>query len=133
MNPRVLEATAIEGHKLKLLFDNGELGFYDCSPLSNFGVFQGLQDKSYFKKVKAVDRTVVWPHGQDICPDTQYGYGGRRDNWDAEGRFGEIERDAAPAIRKIIKAVKLNSFPKLSPEHRAACKRFFIHMLLRKL
>ncbi len=49
MNPRVLGATAIEGHKLKLLFDNGEQGFYDCSPLANFGVFQELQDKSYFK------------------------------------------------------------------------------------
>ena len=72
MNPRVLEATAIEGHKLKLFFDNEERGFYDCSPLLNFGVFQELQDKSYFKKVKAVDGTVVWPHGQDICPDTLY-------------------------------------------------------------
>ena len=72
MNPRVLGATAIEGHKLKLLFDNGEQGFYDCSPLSNFGAFQELQDKSYFKKVKAVDGTVVWLHGQDICPDTLY-------------------------------------------------------------
>ena len=29
MNPRVLGATSIEGHKLKLLFDNGEQGFYD--------------------------------------------------------------------------------------------------------
>ena len=26
MNPRILEATAIEGHKLKLIFDNGEQG-----------------------------------------------------------------------------------------------------------
>ena len=72
MNPRILEATAIEGHKLKLLFDNGEQGFYDCSGLLDFGVFQELQDKSYFKKAKAVDGTVVWPHGQDICPDTLY-------------------------------------------------------------
>ena len=72
MNPRVLETTAIEGHKLKLFFDNEEQGFYDCSPLLNFGTFQELQDKSYFKRVKAVDGTVVWPHGQDICPDTAY-------------------------------------------------------------
>ncbi len=60
MNPRVLEATAIEGRKLKLFFDNEEREFYDCSGLLNFGVFQELQDKSYFKKVKAVDGTVVW-------------------------------------------------------------------------
>ena len=42
MNPRVLEAMAIEGHKLKLLFDNGEQGGYDCSPLLDSGVFQEL-------------------------------------------------------------------------------------------
>ena len=72
MNPRVLETTAIEGHKLKLFFDNEEQGVYDCSGLLNCGVFQELQDKSYFMKVKAVDGTVVWPHGQDICPDTLY-------------------------------------------------------------
>ena len=72
MNPRVLEATTIKGHKLKLLFDNGEQGVYDCSGLLDFGVFQELQDKSYFKKAKAVDGTVVWPYGQDICPDTVY-------------------------------------------------------------
>ena len=51
MNPRVLEITPIEGHKLKLLFDNGEQRFYDCSGLLDFGVFQELQDKSYFTDV----------------------------------------------------------------------------------
>ncbi len=63
--------------------------------------------------------------------NTQYGDGGRRDNWEAEERLSRIESDAEPAILKIIKAVKMNRFPKLSPEHRAACKRFFIHMVLR--
>lgn len=72
MNPRVLELTPIEGYKLKLLFDNGEQGLYDCSGLLDFGVFQELQDKNYFKKAKAVEGTVAWPHGQDICPDTLY-------------------------------------------------------------
>ena len=111
MNPRVLEITPIEGHKLKLLFDNGEQRFYDCSGLLDFGVFQELQDKSYFtdvthrsdyglghrdastplrsaqhllpkrlpmrnisyfRKAKVVDGTVVWSHGQDVCPDTLY-------------------------------------------------------------
>ncbi|MCY3667949.1 MAG: DUF4238 domain-containing protein [Gemmatimonadetes bacterium] len=63
--------------------------------------------------------------------NTQYGDGGRRDNWDAEERLSRIESDAEPAILKIIEAVKMNRFPKLSPEHRTACKRFFIHMVLR--
>ena len=54
MNPRVLAITSIEGHKLKLLFDNGEQRFYDCSRLLDFGVFQELQNKSYFKKIHCI-------------------------------------------------------------------------------
>ena len=72
MKPRISEVTAIDGHKLKLLFDNGERRIYDCSELLNFGVFQELQDEIYFKQAKVSDGTVVWPHEQDICPDTLY-------------------------------------------------------------
>ena len=72
MNPRISEVTVIDGHKLKLLFDNGERRIYDCSELLNFGVFQELQDENYFKQARVSDGTVVWPHEQDICPDTLY-------------------------------------------------------------
>ncbi len=72
MNPRVAEVAPIEGFKLQLGFSNGEHGLYDCSGLLDFGVFQELQDKNYFKQVKVKDGTVVWPHEQDICPDTLY-------------------------------------------------------------
>lgn len=72
MNPRISEVAAIEGYQLRILFDNGEQGLYDCSGLLNFGVFQELRDKRYFERAKAMDGTVVWPHGQDICPDTLY-------------------------------------------------------------
>jgi hypothetical protein len=40
--------------------------------LDSAGVFQELKDVSYFKKARAADGTVVWPHEQDICPDTLY-------------------------------------------------------------
>jgi len=40
--------------------------------LLDFGVFKELKDKHYFKRVKVIDGTVAWPHGQDICPDTLY-------------------------------------------------------------
>ena len=72
MKPRISEVTAIDGHKLKLLFDNGVRRVYDCSELLNFGVFQELQDENYFKRARVSDGTVVWPHEQDICPDTLY-------------------------------------------------------------
>ena len=72
MNPRVQEVIPIEGYKLKLYFTNGESGVYDCTDLLDFGVFQELQDKNYFKKVRVLHGTVFWPHEQDICPDTLY-------------------------------------------------------------
>ena len=72
MNPRVAEVVPKEGFKLQLAFSNGEHGLYDCSGLLDFGVFRELQDKNYFNQVKILDGTVVWPHEQDICPDTLY-------------------------------------------------------------
>jgi hypothetical protein len=72
MNPRVADVFPVEGYKLKLFFTNGEQGLYDCSALLNFGVFQEFKDKNYFSQVKVLHGTTVWPHEQDICPDTLY-------------------------------------------------------------
>jgi hypothetical protein len=72
MNPRISEVFPTNDYKLALLFTNGEQRFYDCSGLLNFGVFKELKEVSYFKQVKVLDGTVVWPHEQDICPDTLY-------------------------------------------------------------
>ena len=72
MNPRVVSVAPLNDYKLSLKFTNGEQGLYDCSPLLNFGVFKELQDKNYFKQVTVLDGTTVWPHEQDICPDTLY-------------------------------------------------------------
>jgi Protein of unknown function (DUF2442) len=72
MNPRISEVAPAEDYKLQLVFTNGERGVYDCSGLLNFGVFKELSDINYFKQAKVSDGTVVWPHEQDICPDTLY-------------------------------------------------------------
>jgi hypothetical protein len=72
MNPRVRAATAGDAYQLRLIFSNGEVGVYDCSPLLDFGVFRELRDPSYFRQVRVSGGTAVWPHEQDICPDTLY-------------------------------------------------------------
>jgi hypothetical protein len=72
VNPRVKNVVASSDHKLHLEFTNGEHGIYDCAPLLEFGVFRELQDVTYFMKARVWDGTVVWPHEQDICPDTLY-------------------------------------------------------------
>lgn len=72
MNPRVKSVIPLASHRLKLTFANGEEGIYDCSPLLDFGVFIELQDLAYFNRAGVEGGTVVWPNGQDICPDTLY-------------------------------------------------------------
>ncbi len=72
MLPRVREVVAVEDYRLRIVFTNGETGVYNCRPLLGFGVFRELEDESYFRRVRAQGGTVVWPHEQDICPDTVY-------------------------------------------------------------
>lgn len=72
MNPRVQTVRAKDDYKLEITFSNGEMGIYDCAPLLDFGVFTELRDVSYFNSARAEGGTVVWPHEQDICPDTLY-------------------------------------------------------------
>ncbi len=72
MNPRVKAVVAKDDYSLEITFTNGEVGVYDCARFLTFGVFQELRDIGYFKLASVEDGTVVWPHEQDICPDTLY-------------------------------------------------------------
>lgn len=72
MNPRLKKVKARDDYNLELVFETGEKGVYDCTSLLGFGVFEELNDISYFKQVSVAFGTVVWPHGQDICPGTLY-------------------------------------------------------------
>jgi hypothetical protein len=72
MNPRVKSVAPLPDYKLLLEFSSGERGQYDCTPLLEFGVFGELKDDYYFRRATIMDGTVVWPHNQDICPDTLY-------------------------------------------------------------
>jgi Protein of unknown function (DUF2442) len=72
MNPRVESVVPKDDYTLEIRFTNGERGVFDCSPYLDFGVFKELRDVEYFGQARAVGGTVVWPHEQDICPDTLY-------------------------------------------------------------
>ena len=72
MNPRVKTVIPKDDYTLEITFTNGEVGLFDCAHLLSFGVFKEFRDVAYFKQARAEGGTVVWPHEQDICPDTLY-------------------------------------------------------------
>ncbi len=72
MNPRLKKVTPRDDYTLEVVFENDETGSYDCTDLLGFGIFEELKELSYFKQASVAFGTVVWPHGQDICPDTLY-------------------------------------------------------------
>jgi hypothetical protein len=72
MNPRVKAVAPRDDYTLEITFTNGEVGIFDCTHLLSFGVFTELEDIRYFRRARVAQGTVVWPHEQDICPDTLY-------------------------------------------------------------
>lgn len=72
LRPTAKEVYPLSDYKLFLTFDNGEKRVFDVKPYLTGAWFCELKDISYFKSVDVDDFTVVWPHGQDLCPDDLY-------------------------------------------------------------
>lgn len=66
----VKQVRPLEDYTLYVELEDGREGVFDVKPYLNHGVFQELQDKSYFAKVDVVLGAVTWPHEQDIAPET---------------------------------------------------------------
>jgi hypothetical protein len=66
----VIEVEPLENYKLRVSLSNGRKGIFDMSTFLNKGVFNELKDPEYFRRVSVKYDTVVWPHEQDIAPET---------------------------------------------------------------
>ena len=64
--------TPKDDYILDIIFDNGERKEFDVKPYINGEWYGKLKDICYFKSVNTDGFTVVWPDGQDICPDELY-------------------------------------------------------------
>lgn len=49
---------------------DGRRGIFDVKPYLNHGVFRELRNQDYFRQVGIVLGAVMWPHEQDIAPET---------------------------------------------------------------
>jgi hypothetical protein len=71
--PYPSEVTAVEpleNYKLRITLTDGRKGIFDMTPFLDKGVFKELKDTHYFRRVYVDYGTVVWPHEQDIAPET---------------------------------------------------------------
>ena len=72
VRPIVEKVIPKENNKLEIFFNNGEHKEFDVTPYIKGGWYGKLKDKNYFDKVSIDGYTVVWPDGQDLCPDEIY-------------------------------------------------------------
>jgi len=69
---KVRQVVPLEGYKLSLTFNDGEIRTFDVGPYLDHGVFKELRDTTMFKTVRVSFDTVEWANGADICPEVLY-------------------------------------------------------------
>ena len=72
LRPTAVKVQPLENYKVKIKFDNGEKKIFDVKPYIEGSWYGQLKNKLYFNQVKTDGYTIVWPDGQDICPDDVY-------------------------------------------------------------
>ena len=72
LRPTAISVTVQRDYILKVIFDNGETKIFDVKPYIKGSWYSQLKNFSYFSLAKADGFTVIWPDGQDICPDELY-------------------------------------------------------------
>ena len=71
---RIVEATPLEGYRLKVRFNVGVEGIYAVEPKRRGGVFQKIQEPAVFNAVSVNPEfgCVEWPGGVDLCPTSMH-------------------------------------------------------------
>jgi hypothetical protein len=69
----IVEAKALPGYRLQLVFDSGERGAVDLSEFVGRGVFTAWERPGVFEQVAVTSEGAVeWPGEIDMCPDALY-------------------------------------------------------------
>jgi hypothetical protein len=67
-----IDVKALNNYKLEIKFSTNEVKLFDCVPYLTGDWFSELLDNKTFNSVRVSGSTVMWPGGQDICPDCLY-------------------------------------------------------------
>lgn len=75
LRPTATHVDVLCAYTILVEFDNGEKKSFDVEPYIKGEWYGQLRAMEYFQKVTTDGYTVVWPDGQDICPDELYELG----------------------------------------------------------
>lgn len=72
---RVTDVEPLDGHRLRVAFNDGVVREVDCSFLLYGTLGEQLRDLEYFTKVRVDEEagTAVWPNGLDPAPEILHG------------------------------------------------------------
>ena len=73
LRPKAIKVKPLPNYVIHIIFDNGMEKDFDVKPYIKGDWYGELKNISYFNRVFVDDYTVVWPNGQDLCPDEIYG------------------------------------------------------------
>ena len=73
--PEVVKAEYIDGYRLRLSFNNGEVRIVDLEESLKGEVFLPLRNVDFFKRFKIRFNTVEWENGADFAPEYLYEIG----------------------------------------------------------
>jgi hypothetical protein len=67
---RIIEATPLENFNLRIVCDDGRVGYFDVSPYLMSEAFADLQNVDEFAKIRNGHFFVEWDCGADLSADT---------------------------------------------------------------
>lgn len=68
----VIKAEYLDGYRLRLFFNNGELRIANLLGSLKGEIFEPLKDIEFFKQFSVKFNTVEWQNGADFAPEYLY-------------------------------------------------------------
>ncbi len=65
----VVSAEPLPDFRVRVVFDTGESGVFDCKHLLSDPFWNRLSDPAFFRLVRAAYGTLAWPDDIDIAPE----------------------------------------------------------------
>ena len=66
---QVITAVPVDERRIRVSFENGVDGVFDCSPYMSDRYWASLNNPSFFRQVRVDCGTLCWPNDIDIDPE----------------------------------------------------------------